>query len=235
MFRAFSLALNQMGDPAILKVLIKSLLISLLLCAALGWAVGYAAQWYLDRQVDVTAQDSYYQALTGVARALALILAVFVGFRLVAVPVIGFFADEVVAAVEAKHYPSRAVGARRVGFGLSLRLGLMSALRLVLFNLLALPLYIVLIFTAVGPIILFLIVNALLLGRDLGEMVAVRHLDGAAVRDWLRTSRGPRLVLGGIATGLFMVPVANIVAPIIGAAMATHLFHRDHRSFPLGV
>jgi CysZ protein len=225
MLKSLSLALGQLGDPAILKVLAKSLLITLALCVLLGLGAGYGGQWYFDQQVDADLHDSYYTVLTGIARTLVVLLTIFFGFRLIAIPVIGFFADQVVAAVEARHFPAQAITARPVGFGLSLRLGLMSALRLVLFNLLALPLYIILLVTAVGPIVLFVLINAILLGRDLGEMVAVRHLDTVACRDWLRTSRGPRLVLGLVVTGIFLVPVANILAPIIGAAMATHLFH----------
>jgi CysZ protein len=201
----------------------------------LGVAVGYGAEYVLDGAVDQTQQDGYFEAATGFARMAALVLIPFFGFRLIAVPVIGFFADEVVAAVEAKHYPNEAARAVKTGFGVSMRLGVMSAVRLVLFNLLALPLYIILIFTAIGPLILFLLVNALLLGRDMGDMVAVRHLSPAACREWRATTRWPRMLLGLIVTGLFMVPVANIVAPIIGAAMATHMFHGARYRGLLGV
>ncbi len=228
MFKALNLSLNQLGDPAILKVLAKSLLISLVLCGLVGWAAGIAGQWYLERQVDVSLEGPYYAALAGAARAVAFLFVVFFGFRVIAIPVIGFFADEVVAAVEHKHYPAKARSAHRVGAGLSLRLGLMSTLRMILFNLLALPLYVLLLVTAVGPIALFLLVNAVLLGRDLGEMVAVRHLDRQTSAQWLRTSRGQRLLLGLAGTALFMVPLVNILAPIVGAAMATHLFHRNN-------
>ena len=63
---------------------------------------------------------------------------------------------------------------RHPSLALSLRMGLASALRALVFNLLALPLYLVLLVTGVGTVALFALVNALLLGRDLGEMVAVR-------------------------------------------------------------
>lgn len=230
MFRAFTLSLNQMGDPAIIKVLIRSFLITLLLCVILGFGLSFVGQQLLAAYAGYAA-EGYYAVLGGIV---ALLLVVF-GFRLIAIPVIGFFADEVVAAVERKHYPAQASSARHVGAGLSLRLGLMSALRMILFNLLALPLYVLLLITAVGPIALFLLVNAVLLGRDLGEMVAVRHLDRRASAAWLRASRGQRLFLGIAGTALFMVPVVNVLAPIIGAAMATHLFHGDRSRESMGI
>jgi CysZ protein len=69
------------------------------------------------------------------------------------------------------------------------------------------------------------VLNAVLLGRDLGEMVAVRHLDRSAARDWVRGHRWQLSLLGLVVTGLFLVPIANLLAPILGAGAATHLFH----------
>lgn len=80
-------------------------------------------------------------------------------------------------------------------------------------------------FTAIGPAIAFFLVNGWLLGRDLGDMVASRHIDDATMRGWRKATRGQRFVLGLAVAGLFVVPLANLFAPILGAAMATHLFH----------
>lgn len=225
MVRAFTLTLGQLGDRAIVGVLIKSLLITLILCVALGFAIGYGAQYGADRWIDRSYQDSTYQALAGIVRAIALVLVVFFGFRLIAVPVIGLFADEVVAAIERKHYPGAASAAKPATIAVSLRLGAASILRFIGINLLALPLYGILLFTAIGPVIAFVIVNALLLGRDLGEMVAVRHLDREGMKEWLRMTRGRRAVMGLLVTGLFLVPFVNLLAPILGAGIATHVFH----------
>ena len=104
-------------------------------------------------------------------------------------------------------------------------MGLRSAGRALFFNLLAAPLYLLLLVTGVGTVALFAGVNALLLGRDLGEMVAVRHL--ADIKPWLARTRIQRAFLGLAVTILFMIPFANLLAPILGAAMATHLFHRE--------
>ena len=88
-----------------------------------------------------------------------------------------------------------------------------------------LPAYIALLFTAVGPALLFFAANAWLLGRDLGDMVAVRHMDAAALPAWRAATRGRRTALGAVAAGLFAVPIVNLLAPIVSAALATHLFH----------
>jgi CysZ protein len=222
MLRALSLTLGQIGDRAILGVIAKSLALTLVIFAILGVAVVFVTR---------TVVATYgWGSDAGMAAAAAAGLAAIVGawllFRAVAIPVIGFFADEVVAAIEARHYPAAAQIARPATVALSLRLTLASVARLILLNLLAVPLYAVLLFTAIGPLILFLAINALLLGRDLGEMVAVRHLGAQARKDWLRVTRGERAIMGAIVTGIFMIPIINLIAPIVGAGMATHLFHR---------
>ena len=111
----------------------------------------------------------------------------------------------------------------------SLRMGIGSAVRFVAINLLLLPLYVVLLATGIGTAALFLAVNAWLLGRDLGDMVAARHLSPADMPAWRRATAARRFLLGLAAAGLFLVPVANFLAPVLGAAMATHLFHRSRR------
>lgn len=153
-------------------------------------------------------------------------LALWLLFRAVAIAVVGIFADEVVAAVEARYYPAALATARPVPFARGLAMGLRSAGRVLLANLIMLPLYVVLLTTGIGTAAAFFAVNAWLLGRDLGDMVASRHLDCAGVKQW-RQRTGPRRFLLGLGgTGLFVIPVANLAAPVLGAAMATHLFHR---------
>lgn len=223
MIRALSLTFAQLGDPAILKVLAKSLAVTLAIFAIAGIALVEAVRW---------AAEAYGWGREGgfVAAAVATLGAIATAwllFRAVAVPVIGFFADEVVAAIEHKHYPQAATAASAPSVAVSLRLAIASVLRLIGLNLLMLPVYAVLLFTAIGPVILFAAVNAVLLGRDLGEMVAVRHLDRLGTQSWLRQTSGSRALLGLIVTGLFLVPILNLIAPIIGAGLATHLFHRN--------
>ena len=47
---------------------------------------------------------------------------------------------------------------------------------------------------------------------------------------WRATTRWPRFILGLAVAVLFVVPILNLLAPILGAAMATHLFHEKGRS-----
>lgn len=221
MLHAFSLTLTQLGDRAFLRVLVKSLGLTLLIFAVLGVALVMAVQWISQRQG--WGEDGGFAAAT--AATLAAFAGAWLLFRAVAIPVISIFADEIVAAVEARHYPEAANTAQRVTVALSLAMAAASLARMIGFNLLAIPAYIVLIVTGVGPLVLFFAINALLLGRDLGEMVAARHLDRAGIKVWLAETRGKRAVMGAFASTMFFIPFLNLLAPIMGAGMATHLFH----------
>lgn len=225
MIRALWLSIEQLPSRAVLAVLAQSLALTLVICIAAGAALLWGGTWLAEQQ--------NWTALAGDAAlfgtTLAAILAGWFLFRALAVPVIGLFGDSIVAAVERQHYPDAHGKARPVSMMRAAKMGLASIGRLIGYNLIAAPLYLVLLFTAIGPVIVFALVNAILLGRDFGEMAAARHGDAAAVRTWLAQSRLQRLVLGGIVTGLFLVPLVNLLAPVIGAAMATHLFQEKRR------
>lgn len=222
MFAAFALTLAQLGDRAILATLAKSIAVTL----ALFVATGAGLWWGLDA---LLAGWRWHGALAALGTGAAMVLAFWLLFRAVAVAVVGVFADDVVAAVEGRHYPTDFAISRAVPLYRSIRMGIGSAGRFVALNLLLLPLYVVLLATGVGAPIAFFVVNGWLLGRDLGDMVAARHLDDAAMRAWRARTGTARFVLGLAGTGLFLVPFLNLVAPVIGAGMATHLFHRSRR------
>lgn len=147
-------------------------------------------------------------------------------FPAVALGVIAAYSDRIIAAVEQRHYPAARQTASAVGWGDAILLGLRSTTRLLLYNLIALPLYLLLLVTGIGTLTAFVLVNGLAIGRDFGEMVVARHGDREQRSTWLRATRRDRAMIGLFAAALFLVPILNLLAPVIGAAMATHLFHR---------
>jgi uncharacterized protein involved in cysteine biosynthesis len=138
--------------------------------------------------------------------------------------VIQFFAEDVVRAVEARHYPQAASAARDLPWAEQIKAGLGSAGRALLVNLLALPFAIALIVTGIGPALVFWAVNAVLIGRELQDMVWLRHCHAAGQA--CPVSRFERIALGGVIAGLLIVPFVNFLAPVLGAASAAHLVHR---------
>ena len=165
-------------------------------------------------------------------------------FPAVMIAVLATMTDRIGQAVEERHYPDAAAAAQPLSLFRGLALGARSAGRLLLFNLLALPFYILLLVTGLGPFILFVIVNGLAFGRDVAELAASRHGDAASRQAWLKSTRGQQALIGSVVSTLFLVPLANIAAPIIGVAAGIHLFnasfwtrfgapgHRDNRHMP---
>jgi uncharacterized protein involved in cysteine biosynthesis len=219
--QAFLLSVAQLGDRRVLRVLALSLGVTLLLFVGLGGVAWWGTQAALAAWTGAQAG--------AIATAFAIfvtVLAAWLLFRAVAVAVVGLFADGVVEAVEARHYPDALASARPLPLHQGIAMGLRSALRVVAVNLVMLPIYIALLVTGVGTAAAFFLVNGWLLGRDLGDMVASRHLGAERLKAWRSENKGRRLLLGLAGTGLFVVPVLNLLAPVLGAAMATHLYHR---------
>lgn len=214
MLAALPLAFAQLFERRLLALMLRSMVMTLAIVIAIG-----AAGWFAIERLGAA-----YLPGDGAARGVvALFVAVLAGwllFRLIALAVLQFYGDEVVRAVEAKHYPAAAASARTLGWRQELAVGLRGMLRSLLWNLAALPVALVLLFTAIGPAVVFGAVNAALLGRELTEMVRLRHPDAAAVPAPVRWA------LGGVVVALLTVPFANLLAPFLGAAAATHIVHR---------
>jgi CysZ protein len=213
---AFLLALRDLPQPRVLRVLAQSLALTLLLLAVMGVAIFWSARWALTHWQWL---DEAQQDVAGLLVVVAILAGSWLLFRAVAIVVVGLFADGIVADVEGRHYPAAAQRAVDVGWRQNIRLALASLVRLVGGNLLALPVYILLLVTGIGTPIFALFVNALLLGRDLEAMVLARHPDRPPL------DRPARWSLGLLSAASFMVPVANLLAPILSAAMAVHMLH----------
>src|SRR5688500_18151700 len=106
------LALRQLADGRVIRVLLKTLAVSLVLFALVALAGWCALDWLLT--LAGLGDDSFEGA--GTLRELAALLLAPLGlwfaWRIVALAVVNFFADEVVQSVEARHYPEAAKRAR---------------------------------------------------------------------------------------------------------------------------
>ena len=216
-----------LADRAVWRILVKSLAVSLLafaLLAAGGW-------WLADRLLaDAGLANALFAGVDGLRGAAAALLAgigLWLGWRIVAMAVIQFYADEVFAAVEARHYPAALARARSPGMALQAQAATRSALRALAANLIALPLALALLATGVGAALVFLAVNAWLIGHELADMARLRHANPPGKP---AIARLPRYVTGGLVAGLLLVPFVNFLAPVLGAAAAAHLTHRKDRA-----
>ena len=209
---------GALAERAVLRLLAKTMALTVAIFLALGWL----GEMLVDDALAALGLARDHGASVLIS-ALLMVIAAWLLFRVVAVAVLQFFADEVVTAVEHRSYPAEAEAARKLGLAEEAKVALSGAARALLANLIALPFALALLFTGVGPAIVFWAVNAWLLGRELVDMVWLRH------RPTPRTAppvgRAERFLLGGAVAALFMVPFANLLAPVLGAAAATHLVH----------
>ena len=206
-----------------LGVLVKSAALTLAIAVSLGFALWGAMGAALDAWIVPNLPADYGGAVRDLVAASAGLIGGWLLFRIVALAVLQFFADDVVRAVEARHYPAEAAAARDLPLAEDARNALGGVLRAVAVNLVALPLALVLLATGIGTALLFWAVNAWLLGRELTDMVWLRHRSGPDAAPPL--SALTRFTLGGIVAAMLLVPFVNLLAPVLGAAAATHLVH----------
>jgi CysZ protein len=203
--------LGQMNDPRIRGVIGKTLALAVvgylvfvvLIYLVIGWLSGLTG-W-----------------LEGLAQFGGVIGAVVIAWFLfpsVAAAIAGIFADEVIDAVEAVHYP-HLPPAKGVPMVAALLDGLKLALIAIIANLLALP------FLIVFPVYILITwgVNGWLLGREYHEMVAFRRLPRAEARA-LHKAHNATFTIAGILIAICLtIPFVNLIAPVLGAAFMVHV------------
>jgi uncharacterized protein involved in cysteine biosynthesis len=214
MIRSFMLSLQSLSDRRIISVLIKSIAVTL----ALLFLVGGAFWFGFDQLFSAMVFAPHGAAV--LAAFAAMILIGWLLWRVIAVSVLWFYSDDIVDAVESRFYPVYAMMSKRPGAGKSANMALRSFGRALGYNLLALPLYVALLITGVGAPIAFLLVNALLLGRDLQDMIVARH--GGQIAAF---GRMHRLLLGLAGTAGMLIPFINLLVPVVATAMAVHMAH----------
>jgi uncharacterized protein involved in cysteine biosynthesis len=221
---AFFRALGQLGDRRFRRVVLLGALLALALLFAVYAGFLQLIWWLTPESIDlpIIGPVTGVEALLGWASLLLMLgLSVFLMVP-VASAFTGLFLEDVVDAVEDRHYPglppARLQGpvealVQSVNF-----LGLVIAV-----NAAAL-----LIYPFVGPAIplVFWSVNGFLLGREYFTMVAQRRLPKAEVTRLRRQNRGRLWLAGALMAAPLSIPVANLLVPVLGVATFTHLFHR---------
>ena len=201
------------------------LLIKVVLCTfasflLLGVGMWFALNW-LFAWLNIQ-NGAYLSALLSLA---IIPISAFLLFRVVAIAITWIFADDIIDAVEDRYYPQKAAFGKRPGVGAGVHMAVRSIARVVGYNLLALPLYIVLLVTGVGTAIAFMLLNAVLLGKDLEDMLIARH--GASQGS---IQKLPRLLLGFVGTIGMLIPFFNLLVPVLATAMAVHVVHSGNRA-----
>jgi CysZ protein len=223
MLNALGKAIGQLADPRLRRPIWLTLAASLAVVVAL-----VVASWLLLARLSLIGIGWLDAAIDLLAGAGVLVVAWLLFPATIAV-VVGFFLDQVAAAVERRYYPelppprSQPVAEQVMG-------GLRFALVALGLNLLALPLYLAGIFLPPLNVFVFYGLNGYLLGREFYELVALRRFDQRQVR-FLRRAHGGRSFLAGVVIAfLLTVPFVNLIAPVIATAFMVHLFEAWRRA-----
>lgn len=215
MLRALILSFQSLSDRRVGVLLAKVVTLTILVFGLLGVGLWYA----LGALFVVFGWNDNAGLSAFVSIALLLLLGMLL-FRVVAIAITWVFADDIIDAVEDRYYPQFAELGQKPSLASGLTMALRSVTRVVGYNVLALPVYLLLLVTGVGTALVFLLINALLLGRDLEDMLIARHgkVHGAI-------AKLPRLTLGLLGTAGMIVPFVNLFVPVMATAMAVHLVH----------
>lgn len=211
MFSAIAKTLGQLNDPPIRRVIAKTLglailgfiLFVVLIYLLIGWLAGLSG---------------WLEGLAQVGGGIGAFVVAWLLFPSVAAAIAGIFADEVIDAVEARHYP-HLPPAKPVPVLVAALDGLKLAAIAVVANFLALP------FLLVLPVYVLITwgVNGWLLGREYFEMVAFRRMDRARARDLHRRHNRTFTIAGVMIAVCLTIPIVNLLAPVLGAAFMVHV------------
>lgn len=217
-------ALAQTGDPAFRRVLFRGIGWTLALLAAFYALVIWGLNRLLPDTVTLPLLGpvGWLDDLASGAGLLLLLAASVFLMVPVASAVTSLFLDDVTDAVEARHYPGLPP-APRLGLADSLRESLGFFGLIILANAAALLIYLVII--PVAPLV-FLAMNGFLLGREYFQLVARRRLGAEGARRMRRRHAAEIWIAGTVMAAPLVVPILNLIVPVLGAATFTHLFHR---------
>ena len=220
----FLRALRQLGDPRFRRVLGLGLALTLALLVGAYAAFLAVLQSFTPDSIEIPLVGPVggIDTLLGLGSALFMLgLSIFLMVPVTAA-FTGFFLEDVVQAVEERHYPDLLPVPRP---------RLMDAL-IDSANFLALLIVVnlgaVLIYPFAGPALplVFWAVNGLLLGREYFTLVAMRRLGRAGAKALRRRHWGQIWLAGTLMAAPLSVPVVNLLIPLLGAATFTHLFQR---------
>jgi len=214
MLTALIRAIEEVFTPPLRRVVVLSLALALASFAVLwiGLAIlvhntNMFGWWPLDWLIDLLG-------------ALAILVLSSLLFPAVVTLVMGFYLDRVAAAVETRDYPGLDAARGTPLYDIvaaTLRLMLLT----IILNLLALPLYLLL--PGINFFV-FLALNGYLFGRTYFEVVALRRLDRGTAKAVRRRFAGRVFIGGLVITGLFSLPLVNLIAPVIATAFMVHVF-----------
>lgn len=218
------LALGVLREPYAWKILFLGFLGAVAVMAALGgglWWVAARSGWIDWGWIG---KYAWTQWLFGGLGTVVYLVAAYFLFPVILTAVAGIFLEDLADRIERRHYPD-IHPPRLVPLSEQIRSSIRGLVRGLLWNLCACPLYLI----PVVNVIAYALVNARLLSREYFQVVALRHLSMEDSKRCYRQNLGQLWREGLVLTGLFLIPVVQVIAPLLATALSVHrLWRREN-------
>ena len=219
MLKITLITIAQISEPSLRQILVKSVLISLVSIFACGLLA-----WILLEKFGLFGFGFLDTFLPWIGGALTVLIG-FVFFPSTIMVIGGLFSDEIIAIIEEKHYPKN-IGTNRVPLLISIRTGLTLIIIATIINICLLPFYALGMLLPGLSFVIFYLGNGYLIGRELFENVAQRHLPVNEAQKLRKRYFLKILLGGGLITFVATIPLINLATPLLGAVFMVHLYHK---------
>jgi len=207
-------SLASLFDGFFIKIILITTIITIAIFSSFIASIGF----YVDSLVE----DSNWltQRLATLAGSgTATVLSYFL-FPITFPIISSLFLNKICTHMEKEHYPLT----KPLNI-LSMSEALFSSLKFVTLavtlNLLCLVLYLI---PVIGFLIYFLL-NSYLFGREYFEMISHRYNDPKETKILRKKHRFKVLFIGLMITFMFILPIVNLLAPIMATVLAVHFYH----------
>lgn len=220
MIQAFTLTLGQIRDPKIVKPLLFATLLtigSIFIFILLGAAV---IEWTNDKfsflLFDLFGKKGgWFRIISHFLGAFLLLIVSYFFFASIHSAFLGIFIDDIFDALVIRHHPLVEFGPR-MKMGASIFFSIRFIFLSLLLNLLALPFFVLgWIIPPIG-IALQVFLNGYLLGKEYGQLLEFR------LPPELQGKKQNYLLNGMISSLFWMIPLVNLLAPVLLAGSILH-------------
>jgi CysZ protein len=218
LFTPVQRAFAQIDDPVFSGVVWRSAAWALVVCLLLGAAVVWGAE-----DAAASLQTGWLSWVAGLLGGVGAALLTFWLFLPLATVIAFLFLERVTRAVERRYYPGRPQ-ARPAPLLSQAWDGIALGLRILGVQLIALVLTLLL--PGIG-LLLGWMIAAWAVGRGLFVPVAMLRMDRPAALALYRERRPAVLLQGALMTAGNMVPLLNLLTPVLGVAAMVHVLHAN--------
>ena len=221
MIGTFWKTFKQVKDPAILKALFWSTLLTMaviLLSIGLGFT-------FLETIMDIFSEtlkewfgkgESWFRGVVQFLGAFLLIIFFYFLFAGIHGAFVGIFIDDILDAIQEHHYPD-ITWAKAPSTLKSCLLGMRILVSTLLLNILAFPILVIGWFIPPVGLTFHVILNGYLLGKEYGQLIEFR-----IPNDSSNHKKVSYFSNGVIASIIWLIPVLNLLAPILLAGSVLH-------------